>query len=96
MERVNALKNEFPRLKSFLDAVEKGQLLRSQFGRQELESVWKSTSQAQQPDFGLFADELKQSGVLVEKKKGTASYDYGFASLYIDGLGVQRVQGEKK
>ena len=96
VERVNALKNEFPRLKSFLDAVEKGQSLRSQFGRQELEVVWTNTSQSQQPDFGLFVDELKQSGLLVEKKKGSSPYDYGIASLYIDGLGVQRVQGEKK
>lgn len=96
VERVNALKNESPRLKPFLDAVEKGQSLRSQFGRQELEAVWRKTSQAQQSDFGLFVDELKQSGLLVEKKKGSSTYDYGIASLYIDGLGVQRVQGEKK
>lgn len=96
VERVNALKNESPRLKPFLDAVEKAQSLRSQFGRSELEDVWRNTSQAQQPDFGLFVDELKQSGLLVEKKKGSSPYEYGIASLYIDGLGVQRVQGEKK
>ena len=96
VERVNALKNESPRLKPFLEAVEKRQSLRSQFGREDLEDVWRTTSQAQQPDFGLFVDELKQSGLLVEKKKGSSTYDYGIASLYIDGLGVQRVQGEKK
>lgn len=96
VERVNALKNESPRLKPFLDAVEKKQSLRSQFARTELEDVWRLTSQTQQPDFGLFVDELKQSGLLVEKKKGSSPFDYGIASLYIDGLGVQRVQGEKK
>ncbi len=96
VERVNALMNESPRLKPFLIAVEKGQLLRSQFERKELETVWQNTSQTQQPDFGLFVDELKQSGLLVEKKKGSSTYDFGIASLYIDGLGVQRVQGEKK
>lgn len=96
VERVNALKNESPRLKPFLDAVEKGQLLRSQFSREELEEVWQKTDLAQQSDFGVFVDELKQSGLLVEKKKGISVYEYGIASLYIDGLRVQRVQGEKK
>lgn len=97
LERVNALKNESPRLKPFLEAVEKGQQsLRSQFERSELEVVWGHTSRAHQPDFGLFVDELIQSGLLIEKKKGSSSYDYAIASLYIDGLGLQRVQGEKK
>lgn len=94
-ERVDALKNESPRLRPFLDAVAKGHL-RSQFTRPELEALWEATSKTQQPDFTLFVDELKQSGLLVEKKKGASSYEYGIASLYIDGLGVQRVQGEKK
>ncbi|TWB67977.1 MinD-like ATPase involved in chromosome partitioning or flagellar assembly [Nitrospirillum amazonense] len=94
-ERVNALKNESPRLKPFLDAVISGQLLRSQFERAELEQVWQKTSQESHSDFGRFVDELKQAGLLVEKKSNS-QYDYGIASLYIDGLGVQRVQGEKK
>ncbi len=95
VERVNALKNESPRLVPFLEAVEKGRSLRSQFGRDELMQVWEQTSKSHQPDFGLFVDELKQSGLLVEKKGG-AAYDFGIASLYIDGLELQRVQGEKK
>lgn len=96
VERVNALKNESPSLQPFLDAVEKGQSLRSQFSREELEKIWRSTSQEQYPDFGRFVEELKQSGLLVEKKKGNSEYDYGIASLYIDGLKMRRVQGEKK
>jgi cellulose biosynthesis protein BcsQ len=95
VERVNALKNEYPRLKPFLDAVEKGQALRSQFGRVELEQLWRQTTPESGEDFGVFVDELKQSGLLVEKKTNS-TYEYGIASLYIDGLGVQRVQGEKK
>lgn len=95
-ERVDALKNEFSRLKPFLDSIQTKQSLRSQFEKTELETVWKETSQVEHPDFGFFVDELKQSGLLVEKKKGNSQYDYGIASLYIDGLGLQRVQGEKK
>lgn len=94
VERVDALKNESPRLRPFLDQVQKG-ALRSQFWRADLERVWTATSSEQYPDFPLFVDELKQSGLLLEKK-GSSLYDFGIASLYIDGLGVQRVQGEKK
>ena len=95
-ERLNSLMNESPRLKPFLEAVSKNSSLRSQFERSELEQIWAETSQTQQPNFGNFIEELKQSGLLMEKKKGSSPYHFGIASVDIDGLGVQRVQGEKK
>lgn len=93
-ERVNAVKNEYSALVPFLDNVQQKNSLRSQFTESELRAVWDAVSQAEFPTFDAFVAELEAAGLLV-RKKGT-TYDYGFASLYIDGLGVTRVQGEKK
>lgn len=93
-ERVNAVKNEYASLKSFLEDVQQRNSLRSQFSEAELRQVWSRTGKDEFPSFDAFVTELEAAGLLV-RKKGT-TYDYGFASLYIDGLGVTRVQGEKK
>ncbi|HYE37483.1 tyrosine-protein kinase family protein [Methylocaldum sp.] len=93
--RVNELKNEYPDLIPFLEDIEKNNTLRSQFKREELSKVWEATSRSKYPTFESFVTKLKDAGLLEEKKRGE-TYDYGIASLYIDGLGVRRVQGEKK
>jgi hypothetical protein len=94
IERVDALKNEYPFIRSFLDDIQLNQSLRSQFSGAELAAVWQKTSAEHFPAFEAFVAHLEVSGLLM-KKNGT-SYEYGFASLYIDGLKVTRVQGEKK
>jgi MinD-like ATPase involved in chromosome partitioning or flagellar assembly len=94
VERVNALKNEYPLLVRFLEDVEKNGSLRSQFSTADLRAVWQGTSTTEFSSFESFVAQLEEAGLLV-RKRGTA-YDYGFASLYIDGLSVTRVQGEKK
>lgn len=95
VERVEALKNEYPLLRPFLVDVEKNGSLRSQFSRADLMSVWRKTSRGAYSTFESFVAQLSAVGLLVIKKEERA-YDYGIASLYIDGLGLERVQGEKK
>lgn len=94
IERVDALKNEYPHLRLFLEDIQTNQSLRSQFSSAELSDVWEKTSAENYPSFEAFVAQLEVSGLLM--KKSGASYEYGFASLYIDGLKVTRVQGEKK
>ncbi|WP_295385436.1 P-loop NTPase [uncultured Thiodictyon sp.] len=93
--RVNELKNEFPKLRPFLDYVKKDKALRSQFSRGELETAWKKTSPSEDATLDSFIAQLDTAGLLVKKARG-ATYDFGIASLYIDGLGITRVQGENK
>ncbi len=94
VERVDALKNEYPNLKAFLENVQNTNSLLSQFKSDDLRAVWQATSQSQYSTFEAFVAQLEDSGLLM-KKNGKA-YDYGFATLYIDGLGGKRVMGEKK
>lgn len=93
-ERVNALKNEYPLIRQFLEHIENNKSLRSQFYTNELMDAWKKCSEPLD-SFDSFVSQLSSAGLLVKKKPG-ASFDYGIASLYIDGLGMTRVQGEKK
>ncbi|WP_321882200.1 tyrosine-protein kinase family protein [Paraburkholderia bannensis] len=93
-ERVNALKNEYPDLRRFLEDIEKNKVLRSQFTSNELRDAWRDSG-ASFVTFESFVTQLELSGILVKKKTGS-TYDFGIASLYIDGLGMTRVQGEKK
>lgn len=93
--RVNELKNEFPKLRPFLDYVKKEKALRSQFSRAELDDAWTKTSQSELLTLDSFIAQLDTAGLLVKKARG-ATYDFGIASLYIDGLGITRVQGENK
>ncbi|PRH10339.1 tyrosine-protein kinase family protein [Burkholderia multivorans] len=93
-ERVNALKNEYPLLRPFFEDIEKNKALRSQFTSDELKDAWSRCGQSFST-FESFVTQLESSGILVKKKTGS-TYDFGIASLYIDGLGMTRVQGEKK
>lgn len=97
-ERVEALKNEYPKIRPFIEAVEKGELKKSQFEEKDLREAWSKTVSDQLPDFVDFINLLKMCGLLIEKKKSNIgnSYDFAVASLYIDGLKLSRVQGEKK
>ncbi|AXV80921.1 P-loop ATPase, Sll1717 family [Ralstonia solanacearum] len=93
-ERVNALKNEYPLLRPFLQDIESNRTLRSQFTSDDLKDAWERSGKAF-ATFESFIAQLDASGILVKKKAG-GTYHFGIASLYIDGLGVTRVQGEKK
>ncbi|WP_071756358.1 P-loop ATPase, Sll1717 family [Burkholderia ubonensis] len=93
-ERVNALKNEYPLLRPFFEDIERNKTLRSQFTSEELKDAWARCGQSF-TTFESFVTQLESSGILVKKKTGS-TYDFGIASLYIDGLGMTRVQGEKK
>ncbi|AHD12781.1 hypothetical protein C163_03280 [Pseudomonas sp. FGI182] len=93
-ERVNALKNEYPLIRSFLEDIETNKSLRSQFNIDELNGAWTRCGSPFE-SFDSFITSLSSAGFLVKKKPG-ANFDFGIASLYIDGLGVTRVQGEKK
>lgn len=95
VERVDALKNEYPTLKAFLEHIQQKEALRSQFSSADLRDAWKASSQKQFPTFDAFVAQLADAGLLVTKKSGK-KYEYGFAGLYIDGLGAVRVQGETK
>ncbi len=95
VERVNALKNEHPLLRPFLEEMQNNSPLRSQFNASDLRKVWKATAQDAFETFESFVFQLDSAGILV-KKKARASYEYGIANLYIDGLELTRVQGEKK
>lgn len=94
-ERLNELKNEYPTLKPFFDELERTHELRSQFTDGELKAFWERTSKPTYPTYDPFVAQLIAAGFL-EKKSDRSAYEYGIASLYIDGLGVTRVQGEKK
>jgi MinD-like ATPase involved in chromosome partitioning or flagellar assembly len=94
VERVNALKNEYPNVIAFLENVQETNSLPAQFSSEELAVVWQATSQNAYPTFEAFVAQLMDAGLLI--KKNGKSYDYGFATLYIDKLGVKRVSGEKK
>jgi MinD-like ATPase involved in chromosome partitioning or flagellar assembly len=94
IERVNALKNEYPNLVAFLENVQNTNSLQSQFMSEDLRAVWQATSQLKYPTFEAFIAQLEDAGLLMKKKGKT--YEYGFATLYIDGLGGNRVMGEKK
>ena len=95
VERVNALKNEHPLLRPFLEELQNNAPLRSQFNASELKKIWNETSKAAFKTFESFVLQLDAAGLLV-KKKARANYEYGIANLYIDGLGLTRVQGEKR
>lgn len=95
VERLNELKNEYPPLKPFFDELERTHELRSQFNGEELKKFWERTSKPGSPSYESFVDQLTKAGFL-EKKSDRSTYEYGIASLYIDGLGLTRVQGENK
>ncbi len=94
VERVNAIKNEYPNLVAFLENVCNTNSLPSQFRSDALHAVWQATSQSEYSTFEAFIVQLEDAGLLM--KKNGKTYDYGFATLYIDGLGGRRVMGEKK
>lgn len=91
VERCEALKNEYPDLKPFLEAM---QGLRSQFNEPELRNLWETTAAKQWPSFEKFVGHLESIGLLAIRKETTSRYRYAVAALYIDGLNVKRVQGE--
>ena len=92
-ERCDAIKNEYQELNDFFNHIGE---LSSLFKLNELEDIWKKTSLAQSgSSFDSFLKKIESIG-LISKKKYNEKYDYAVASLYIDGFGVQRKQGQRK
>lgn len=92
-QRAQDLRNEFKaRLGSFLDETK---TLKSKFSRTEIEKVFLRTAKSHFDDLDDFLKLIQDIG-LVEPLARKSAYDFQFAKLYLDGLGIQRVQGEKK
>ncbi len=91
LERCDALKNEYPDLVPFFDAM---QSLRSQFKDEDLRPVWKTTAEKQWASYEKFVSQLEAIGLLAVRKESDAKYRYAVAALYIDGFNMRRVQGE--
>lgn len=71
-ERVNALKNEYPLIRPFLEDIENNKTLRSQFNADELRDAW---SRCGEPfgAFDSFISNLSSAGLLVKKNQGQVS-----------------------
>jgi len=91
IERCDALKNEYPDLVPFFDAM---QSLRSQFKDVDLRPLWEATAAKQWTSYEKFVSQLEAIGLLAVRKESDAKYRYAVAALYIDGFNVKRVQGE--
>jgi hypothetical protein len=91
IERCDALKNEYPTLIPFLDAM---QSLRSQFNDADLRSLWRATVSKQWTSYDKFVSHLDAIGLLAVRKEPSVKCRYAVAALYIDGFNVKRVQGE--
>jgi hypothetical protein len=90
-ERCDALKNEYPELRPFFEGMRDK---RSQFNDGDLKPLWKQHA-ADKWLYEKFVNHLEAIGLLARRDdKGKKKYKYAVASLYIDGLGVIRVQGE--
>ena len=82
IESVDALKNQYPPLRPFLEEVQKNHVLRSQFKQSDLRAVWETTSKSSYSHLEHFVAQLELAGLM--EKRGGEKFDYGFASLYID------------
>ena len=90
-ERCDAIKNEYPEFDEFFNNIND---LSSLFYSDDLEKLWKKTITRTDQSFDSFVKRLQQIGFIAIKKY--SKYDFAIASLYIDGFGIQRKQGQRK
>jgi hypothetical protein len=83
-ERCDAIKQEYPSLCKFFDALEGFPALSS---KEELEKVWQETAQEVSSTFDDFADFLSQIGVVKWRAKEAR---YGFVDIYVYGFKMIR------
>jgi MinD-like ATPase involved in chromosome partitioning or flagellar assembly len=84
-ERCAAIRQEYPDLDKFFDALANVAHLPS---KEELENLWQSTVQDIIPDFADFADQLSEIGVVSWREKESR---YCFADIYIYGFKMSRI-----
>lgn len=83
-ERCDAIKQEYPELCQFFEALEGVQSLPS---REQLEQVWQKTAQEIYPDFDEFANFLREIGLAKWREKEKR---YGFPDIYVYGFRMIR------
>jgi cellulose biosynthesis protein BcsQ len=83
-ERCDAIKQEYPDLCPFFDALEGIPALPS---REELDSVWQKTAQGVRATFEEFADYLSEIGLAKWRVK---EQRYDFADIYVYGFKMSR------
>ncbi len=85
-ERCEAIKQEYPELCQFFDALEGVPALPS---REELEDVWEKNAREIYPDFDEFASFLSEIGLAKWRDKEKEKR-YGFADIYVYGFKMLR------
>ena len=83
-ERCDAIKQEYPDLYQFFEALEGVQSLPS---REQLEQVWQKSAQEIYPDFDEFANFLSGIGLAKWREK---EQRYGFPDIYVYGFKMIR------
>jgi len=83
-ERCDAIKQEYPELCQFFEALEGVQSLPS---REQLEQVWQKSAQEIYPDFDEFANFLSEIGLAKWREK---EQRYGFPDIYVYGFKMIR------
>jgi cellulose biosynthesis protein BcsQ len=83
-ERCDAIKQEYPELCQFFEALEGVQSLPS---REQLEQVWQKSAQEIYPDFDEFANFLREIGLAKWREKEPR---YGFPDIYVYGFKMIR------
>ncbi len=83
-ERCEAIKQEYPDLCPFFDALEGVPALPNQ---EELEKVWQNTAKEVIPKFNEFAELLSEIGLVKWRPK---EQRYGFADIYVYGFKMSR------
>ena len=83
-ERCEAIKQEYPDLCPFFDALEGVPALPNQ---EDLEKVWQNTAKEVIPKFNEFAEILSEIGLVKWRPK---EQRYGFADIYVYGFKMSR------
>jgi hypothetical protein len=83
-ERCQAIKQEYPDLCQFFEALEGVPALHS---REQLEQVWQKSAQEIYPDFDEFANFLSEIGLAKWREK---EQRYGFPDIYVYGFKMIR------
>ncbi|CAD0227430.1 conserved hypothetical protein [Planktothrix agardhii] len=87
-ERCDAIKQEYPELCQFFEALEGVQSLPS---REQLENVWQKSAREIYSDFNEFANFLSEIGLAKWREK---EQRYGFADIYVYGFKMERRGGK--
>jgi MinD-like ATPase involved in chromosome partitioning or flagellar assembly len=84
-ERCQAVREEYPNLVPFFDALRGVQALPS---KEELEAVWQESAQTVSPDFDEFSGWLSEIGIAAYRENEKR---YKFADIYVYGFGMNRM-----